>query len=396
MKALRRSFVFVLCMVCMMLSTTLTAQATEFEKSSVVTIVITDESTGNPAEEITIEFFDVETGMLYSVDVKKGHNWQSIIELPAENTFAVIVRGLEEPFTLVESNDHSKKVMEQSYSYTEVVKEEYWSIVGTKEEESSATGEGQTKPQGTPVSYEGMTAKEAYEAFLDEVSFIETDEGWVDFLTLYGKDSPLYNLYAKRHSVYYADYVQGGTAEKYLELSNFEQFLWTETYTKLAYDSYGSGDYAKYFGDRVHFDKYVVELATAPMQGYPNSDVVIAAFEKLMDWQYNYIVTEGNQIPYCFITDRSSLEEVSDPVVNVPDSSETISKEEQEDIEELEQAIKDALEEEESNEKAEEEKGIWDDTFAILADNALSLLILVVLLVVLGVAVYRRKKRNID
>ena len=395
MKTLRRSFVFVLCVVCLMLSTTLTAQATEFEKSSVVTIVITDESTGNSAEEITIEFFDVQTGALYSTDVLKGHNWQSLIELPAGNTFAVIVRGLEEPFVLVESNDHNKKVMEQSYTYTDVVKEEYWSIVGTKEEESSAAGEGQTKPQGSSVSYEGMTAKEAYNAFLEEISFIETDAGWVEFLQLYGKDSPLYNLYAKRHSQYYADYVQGGTVENYLELSNFEQFLWTETYTKLAYDSYGSGDYAKYFGDRVHFDKYVIDIATGTMQGYPNSDIVIAAFEKLMDWQYNYIVTEGNQIPYCFITDRTSLEEVSDPVVEMLPTDETTSKQEQEDIEEMEQAIEDALKEEESNAKAEE-KGIWDDTFSILADNALSLLILVVLLVVLAVAVYRRKKRNID
>ena len=131
------------------------------------------------------------------------------------------------------------------------------------------------------------------------------------------------------------------------------------------------------------------------MQGYPNSDIVIAAFEKLMDWQYNYIVTEGNQIPYCFITDRTSLEEVSDPVVEMLPTDETTSKQEQEDIEEMEQAIEDALKEEESNAKAEE-KGIWDDTFSILADNALSLLILVVLLVVLAVAVYRRKKRNID
>lgn len=396
MKALRKSFVVVLCMVCMMLSVTMTAHATEVEKNSFVTIVMTDESTGNPAEQITIEFFDVTSGALYSTDLLKANNWQSIIELPTGSHYAVIVRGLDEAFKVVESNDHKKVVMEQTYTYTEVAKEEYWSIIGTKD---GTSGAGDTKPQDAPISYEGMTAKEAYQAFLDEISFIKTDEGWKDFLKLYGKDSPLYNLYAKRHSEYYAEYVQGGTVEEYLELSNFEQFLWTETYTKLAYDSYGSGDFTKYFGDKVHFDKYVVNIATGTMQGYPNSDVVIAAFEKLMDWQYNYIVTEGNQIPYCFITDRSSLEEVSDPVVTVPDNSdnsETISKEEQEDIEEMEQAIKDALEEEESNAKAEEEKGIWDDTFSILADNFLSLLILVVLLVVLAIAVYRRKKRNID
>lgn len=384
MKALRKSFVFVLCMVCMMLSVTMTAQATEIEKSSYVTIVVTDESTGNTAEQITIEFFDVETGALYSTEVQKSNNWQSYIQVPTGHSYAIIVRGLDAEFSLVESSDHKKAVMAQSYSYTEIAKEEYWSIVGTKEDASAeATG------QGSLGNYNGMSAKEAYQAFLDEVSFIETDAGWQDYLKLFGKDSPL-TSYPKRYSQYYADYVQGGTVDDYLELTPFEQFLWTNTYTVLAYDAYGSGDFAKYFGDKVHFDKYVVGIATGLMESYPNSDIVISAYEKLMDWQYNYIVTEGNQIPYCFITDRSSLEEVSDSVIEtVPNDDK--DKQEQEDIKEMEQAIEDAL-----NEEKTEEKGVWDDTFAVLADNALSLLILVVLLVVLGVCIYRRKKRNID
>ena len=117
-----------------------------------------------------------------------------------------------------------------------------------------------------------------------------------------------------------------------------------------------------------------------------NKEAVIKAYENLMAWQYNYIVTEGHGVPYCFITDRSSQEEVKD-VVTVPDADDTLSEDDKQAIQE----IIDELEKEESG----EETGIWDDTMDTLSKNLLTILLLAGLGVALLVAIYIRKKKGV-
>ena len=406
MKALKRISALVLMMV-MMLSFSTTAFATEVEDDgmSPVSLSIISESMTFDMDSLVVEFYDTEDGaMLKAVTLSNDNNWQVDFELPSEAVCSVVIAGVEDtPFVVVDIfGDRTTSVTKQNYLVTKVGNISCWAVTGEKdasENDATTTVESTVGQTDAPASYEGLTGKKAYEAFLEEISFIESDSSWQWFLSLYGKDSPLYAGWAGKFSEYYAEYVQGGTEEKYFELSNFEQFLWTETYLKLAYASFDSGDFHKYYGTRVGFDNYIVGLTTNTMKNYNGSDTVIAAFEKLMDWQYNYIVTDGNSVPYCFITDRSSMKETEKtPVVNEPEDDidsvdeliGELSKEEQQELE-------DSLKEPESNEKVEEEeKGIWDDTVEALAQNALSLVIFAVLCIVLAVVVIRRKKRNID
>ena len=391
MKALKRCFTFMLCVV-MMLSFTMTAHATELiQKTSTVRVILTDESTGNTAEKVTFEFYDVTDGSVVSVDVYKTQGWESVVMLSTNHSYTVIVRDLSNEFKVVETfGDREKPISQLTYKVGEIANNFYWSIMGTAAVPD--TGNGTNTNTGTaqdaPSTYNGLSAEEAYKAFLEAVSFIENDSTWTSgfaaTLNQYGKESVNANTYSK----WYADYVQGGTVEEYFALTPFEQFLWTESYTRLAYASYGSGDYNKYYGSDTAFNRYVVTIAKNTMAGN-NSDAVIKAYENLMAWQYNYIVTESNGVPYCFITDRSSKEEIKDVEV-VPDSDETLTEDEKQDIQDILDEI-----EKDDNEIAEE-KGVWTDTFDLLAKNFLTILLLAGFGIALLVVVYIRKKKNID
>ena len=382
MKALKRCFAFLLCVV-MVMSFTMTAHATALNQKTVTArVIITDESTGNTAESVTIEFYDVNNASVVSVDVYKAQGWMAPVVLPVDHTFTVIVRGLDKAYTMVETfGDRSKPISQLTYTVGSIANTYYWSITGS----ASASNNGTGAAQDAPATYMGMSAAEAYEAFLEAVSFIASDPTWTDgyFATLnqYGKNSVSGNTYSK----WYAEYVQGGSVEEYFSLTPFEQFLWTETYTSLAYASYGSGDYNKYYGSESGFNRYIVSIAKSAMTGN-NKEAVIKAYENLMAWQYNYIVTEGHGVPYCFITDRSSQEEVKD-VVTVPDADDTLSEDDKQAIQE----IIDELEKEESG----EETGIWDDTMDTLSKNLLTILLLAGLGVALLVAIYIRKKKGV-
>lgn len=385
MKALKRCFTFLLCVV-MIMSFTMTAHATALnQKTSTARVIITDESTGNTAESVTIEFYDVNNASMVSVDVYKAQGWMASVVLPVDHTFTVIVRGLDKAFTMVETfGDRNKPVSQLTYTVGSIANTYYWSITGSASVSNTGTGTA----QDAPATYMGMSAAEAYEAFLKAVSFIANDTTWTDgyfaALNQYGKDSINHNIY----SVWYADYVQGGSVEEFFALTPFEQFLWTESYTRLAHASYGSGDYNKYYGSESGFNRYIVSIAKSTMTGN-NKEVVIKAYENLMAWQYNYIVTEGHGVPYCFITDRSSQEEVKD-VVTVPDADDTLSEDDKQAIQE----VIDELEKEESGVSGEE-SGIWDDTMDTLSKNLLTILLLAGLGVALLVAIYIRKKKGV-
>ena len=390
MKALKRCFTYLLCVV-MIMSFTMTAHATALnQKTSTARVVITDESTGNTAESVTVEFYDVKDASMVSVDIYKAQGWMATVVLPVDRTYTVIVRGLDKAFTMVETfGDRYKSISQLTYTTVSIGNTFYWSIMGSASASNTGTGTNTGAAQDAPSTYMGMTAAEAYKAFLEAVSFIANDPTWTDgyFATLnqYGKDSINHNIY----SVWYADYVQGGSVDEFFALTTFEQFLWTETYTRLAYASYGSGDYNKYYGSESSFNRYIVSIAEDAMAGN-NKDAVVKAYENLMAWQYNYIVTEGHGVPYCFITDRSSQEEVKD-VVTVPDADDTLSEEDKQAIQE----IIDEFEKEESREESGEETGIWDDTMDTLSKNLLTILLLAGLGVALLVAIYVRKKKGV-
>ena len=193
----------------------------------------------------------------------------------------------------------------------------------------------------------------------------------------------------------YSTYVDNGDKSKeemvaeFEAMSNYDRFLWITTYLFMADNVYNG------LSDQLTYEDMVAN-AVCPMGTFErrkdidqwnNADTVIAAYDKLLHWQADYIAANGS--PYNFINNRSYIEEVGG-TVDKPKTDENIEeqkKKDQEDIAKIQKEI-------EKEVNKEEEKGIWSDTLDILSSNLITILILFILLGGLGYVIYLKKKNN--
>ena len=372
--------------VLLMFSITSVAYATEAGNCE-VTISLVDQTGKYPGDTIKVIFED-ESGVIgETVKLKKEESWGvgQVVTLtlpaPAEYsiTFVDVMDGFEINDTLTNSAPRGAFRAEKgkkSFTWAFVADQEAVLPVGTGEELEKAIEE---------------SAKEVYKEFLDAVSFIENDESWYKGfsapLNQYEPDTANGMLYCQ----WYVDYVEGGTEEEFYAMTPFERFLWTNTYTRIAYAALGSKNFDSYFETKAKFDDKIVKTVTFSMKGN-DSEVVIEAYEKLMDWQYAYTVKYLE--PYNFITNQS----YSESVVEAPTPTETqepatLTEDDKENILEVYEEL---AGEEETIPEETEEKGIWTETGEALADNALTILLLVILSIGLFVVVRIRKSKNMD
>ena len=375
--------------VLLMFSITSVAYATEETGNCEVTISLVDQSRKYPGETIKVIFEDESGVISETIKLKKEESWgvgQVVtfsLPAPAEYsiTFVDVLDGFEINDTLTNSAPRSSfeaKKGKRSFTWAFVTDPEAVLPVGVGEELENATKE---------------SAEEVYKEFLDAVSFIENDESWYNGfaapLNQYEPDTANGMLYCQ----WYVDYVEGGTEEEFFAMTPFERFLWTNTYTRIAYAAVGSKKFDSYFETKAKFDDKIVKSVTFGMKGN-NSEVVIEAYEKLMDWQYAY--TEKYLEPYNFITNQSYSEGAGEAPAETLGPA-TLTEDDKEDILEVyEDLVGEETVTEETVPEETEEKGIWTDTGEALADNALTILLLVALSIGLFVIVRIRKSKNVD
>lgn len=411
MKVMKRliSFFVVLSLV---MSLGLSAFALELEGEDVVycnvTIVLSDASGEYPEDAFKVIFKDITGTVTKELKLTKGNSWgnsKSVnYSLPAPTTYNITFDGLHKDYEI--RDVFTGEPATTKFAAVDGIKDFYWTIVKKEAPEQSSEGVS-TESEATTIDRDNISvvneeAEKAYSEFLEAVSFIATDESWYNgiaaTLNQYGEDS----INRKSYSQWYADYVAGGSVEEYFAMSSFEQFLWTETYTKLANAVNSPWGFSHYFESKATFSTYITSLVTNMMTGN-NSDVVKEAYLKLMDWQYDYISENG--VPFNFINNRSYIEELSGTPTTEAESEsepeseydsateEIVSEDEeiQEIIEELEQAgeLPEELE-------TEEDSGVWSETLSLLAKNAVTIIVLAVLVVAVLIVIYIRKSKNVD
>lgn len=388
MKSFRR-FVCLFILLALLLQIVTTALASELqeepESSCKITISIIDQSGGYPGEKIKAVFKAGDGENAF--EIPKNESWGKgmVVEfsIPAPADYTVTFEGLEDGYAVIDTLTNSSDKIQFS-AKNEGIKDFYWSFVkeeqlggSSAEEEEKPTKSNGSATDRDEIKVTNQEAEKAYREFLDAVSFIETDPSWYDgiaaTLNQYGEDSINYNIYSQ----WYADYVQNGTQEEYFAMSAYEQFLWTETYTRLANAVNSEWGFSHYFKNKDTFHSSFTRLIISTMNG-ENHKTVEKAYLALMDWQYDYIM--ANNEPFNFIRNRSYREESKKPPVLVDKPDDMTEKEE------IEQAI----------EEAEEDRSIWGETMEILARNSLSIIILLVLGAVLFVLYYIRKTKNVD
>lgn len=348
--------------------------------STAVKLIVTDE-TGEFAGQIVAEFYDSNSAeQVYTAVLTKENSWGGqadfTFNLAPNKTYSIIIKGLPSEYLLI--NTFGDRGQIRNITVSALANDNYWSIVkGAEADAETESGAGTEATSETTevgsndnVKGENAEADAIYQKFLNAVSFIKDDSTWEWTLKQFGENS----VNRKSYSKWYADAVSDGSEEEYFSLTPYEQFLWTETYTKFA-GKMSENNYDYYFGSVDNFKQNFVNIATGVYSGN-NKDTVISAYEELALWQYDYIVKNGE--PYNFINQRSYTSEVG-TALEKGMTSEELAEQDQKDIEE---AI------EEANQSVEV------DTEGTLSTHLLAIFLIVGLGIVVAGVVYVRKRQN--
>lgn len=347
-----------------------------------VTFFITDETGGYPGDSFKAVMVDVTGTIKDEYTFTHGNSWGGKntpkYGVIAPTTYKVTFDGLEDGYTIVNTLDYSTNITITATA--EGIADMYWSIIST---DTNMTGQAEaTKNENSELldkrTYDvaNEEAGTVYDTFINAVAFIEKDDTWGNFLNKY-------SIFDK--SEWYEKYVRDGSAEYYKSLSLFDHFIWEETYLRFAH-MMNTGDRDMYFGSEERFRSNFLNSTLNLMTGNDNEQVK-EAYTTLALWQLNYIKENG--VPFNFVLNRSYLDEVS----------ELPTEEKQDESEEMKEAYAELVEDAKGHTEAEteaEKEGTWSDTLNLLSKKLVTIGILIVLTIITGIIIWKKRRLNID
>lgn len=232
-----------------------------------------------------------------------------------------------------------------------------------KKEESKKTNTSKTQ-----------SADEAFQEFLDSVSFVKNDETW----NTYGSGflGKLFNDKARTRADDFVNVVKNATEEDWFNMSQYDRFVYYESYVRIQ-KYINLGNWEKYFSSREKFHNEITSPVVELMNGTEGDSTVVSdAYLKLMDWQYDYV--QEHKAAFDFITGKDYIEN---------GGSKADLKQEQKDKEAKKEAEKKEIE------QAQKEAGIWDDTKEKVANDIILILVIAILGCGIGYIAYRKKEK---
>lgn len=194
------------------------------------------------------------------------------------------------------------------------------------------------------ITVENVEAEELFLDFLEEVSFIATDESWTNILEIKGKTG----LPEKGYDSAVPD---NETKISYADLSDFDCMIYNYTYCVFAILKNESGNrWETYTKDRDALTYlYQDFLNFKPTEGN-NREAVNAAFEKIWDWQFEYIQEHDepfdfvDQLTYSEMFPNSEREsgDIDSPTQDRKEIESALEELDKSDKEEIQQAIEEA------------------------------------------------------
>ena len=177
---------------------------------------------------------------------------------------------------------------------------------------------------GTGGEAGNAEAQEVYQELLDSVSFIATDPTW----------SNIMNIKGVTQLVYDATIPERDGKIPFEELSDFDRLIYELTYCCFAPLKSSNGkswETAKTSQENLAYHTYGSFLAFMPDTGN-DREAVNAAFQKLWDWQYAYILEHDE--PYDFV-DQCTYSDMFPGSEDNGSESESLTPQESEEIEEI-------------------------------------------------------------
>ncbi len=226
----------------------------------------------------------------------------------------------------------------------------------------------QEQQNGLNVNTGNEEADEIFKTYLETASLMVDNPDY----------STMFALRRGRAEEWYIEYA-GGTSEEWDTFTDMEVFCWDALYLSQI-TCLESGMYDYYYGSIENFH------ANALPVHHRMDEQQAAAYFEIMDWQYNYIITNG--VPYNFMTGEAYSyfkENATTPSVTESENAETTVS-----------TIAESANTEIIPVTTEntEETGIWDDVLGGLKKHLVIIIIAVGLTVAFLVMYLKRKHRN--
>ena len=262
-----------------------------------------------------------------------GSGNQPKFTIPAPTTYKITFKGIKEGYQIVNS-DNTKITdfpatangyeFNWKITYTDErkqeVEKEVESIrgsIGRGSSDSTQTQDNNQNVSNTSTTQDSekeesqktnasknQSADEAFQEFLDKVSFTENDETWNDFATGY---LGLFNDEAQSRADDFVNVVKNATEEDWFNMSQYDRFVYYESYVRIQ-KYINLGNWEKYFSNKEAFHNKITSPVVELMNGTEEGDttVVSDAYLKLMDWQYDYV--QEHKAALDFITGKDYIE----------------------------------------------------------------------------------------
>ena len=258
-----------------------------------------------------------------------GSGNQPKFTIPAPTTYKITFKGIKEGYQIVNS-DNTKITdfpatangyeFNWKITYTDERKQEVESIrgsIGRGSSDSNQTQDNNQNVSNTSTTQDSekeesqktntsknQRADEAFQEFLDKVSFTENDETWNDFATGY---LGLFNDEAQSRADDFVNVVKNATEEDWFNMSQYDRFVYYESYVRIQ-KYINLGNWEKYFSSKEAFHNKITSPVVELMNGTEEGDttVVSDAYLKLMDWQYDYV--QEHKAAFDFITGKDYIE----------------------------------------------------------------------------------------
>ena len=262
-----------------------------------------------------------------------GSGNQPKFTIPAPTTYKITFKGMKEGYQIVNS-DNTKITdflatangyeFNWKITYTDKQKQEVEKEVesirgsiGRGSSDSTQTQDNNQNVSNTSTTQDSekeesqktnasknQSADEAFQEFLDKVSFTENDETWNDFATGY---LGLFNDEAQSRADDFVNVVKNATEEDWFNMSQYDRFVYYESYVRIQ-KYINLGNWEKYFSSKEAFHNKITSPVVELMNGTEEGDttVVSDAYLKLMDWQYDYV--QEHKAAFDFITGKDYIE----------------------------------------------------------------------------------------
>lgn len=262
-----------------------------------------------------------------------GSGNQPKFTIPAPTTYKITFKGMKEGYQIVNS-DNTKITdflatangyeFNWKITYTDKQKQEVEKEVesirgsiGRGSSDSIQTQDNNQNVSNTSTTQDSekeesqktnasknQSADEAFQEFLDKVSFTENDETWNAFATGY---LGLFNDEAQSRADDFVNVVKNATEEDWFNMSQYDRFVYYESYVRIQ-KYINLGNWEKYFSSKEAFHNKITSPVVELMNGTEKGDstVVSDAYLKLMDWQYDYV--QEHKAALDFITGKDYIE----------------------------------------------------------------------------------------